>query len=152
MDFVEIKFFYFKKRIFFNHFLFILSHIILFIAVPCFHLGMKRAGYNYKREFEWLDGTNVGDTYSNFAAGEPNNDPDPQHCGVFFTKTGSWKSEDCGSERFYACQRLAGTNIICMANIKFGEKTCLSVQTRQDKTSEIAKYYQRLLWQIHTQL
>ena len=58
-------------------------------------------------DFEWLDGTNVGNTYNNFAQGEPNNDPDEQDCGVFFTSDGYWKSELCEA-RYYVCQREAG--------------------------------------------
>ena len=79
--------------------------------VSSFHLGMERVGFEYNREFSWLDGANVGDTYNNFADGEPNNFNVPESCevfytstGLFYTSTGFWKSEQC-TARPYVCQR-----------------------------------------------
>ena len=69
---------------------------------------MKRvAYYDQPSGFDWLDGTNVGDTYNNFANGEPDNLQGDEDCGIFFTKTGVWRSEGCES-RSYVCQREAG--------------------------------------------
>ena len=72
--------------------------------VSSFHLGMELVGFEYNCEFSWLDETNVGDTYSNFADGEPNNFNVPENCGVFYTSTGLWKSEQC-TARPHVCQR-----------------------------------------------
>ena len=81
--------------------------LIIFIRalVSSFHLGMVRIRITGQpRDFEWLDGTNVGDTYYNFADGEPDNNQGDENCGVFYTSTGLWKSEQC-TERPYVCQR-----------------------------------------------
>ena len=56
---------------------------------------MKRAGYFlYPRDFDWFDGTNVSDTYNNFAAKEPNNHLGNEDYGTLYTSAG-WKSELC---------------------------------------------------------
>ena len=71
---------------------------------------MKRGKGCYSgqpKDFDWLNGTNVGDTYSNFAGGEPNNDQTTEDCGVFYTSTKLWSSELCGSQP-YVCQKKAG--------------------------------------------
>ena len=69
---------------------------------------MERIEYTWTaRDFEWLDGTNVDETYDNFADGEPNNHNNPEGCGVFCTCSGLWKSEKCES-RYYVCQRETG--------------------------------------------
>ena len=57
---------------------------------------MKRAGYFlYPRDFDWFDGTNVSDTYNNFAAKEPNNHLGNEDYGTLYTSAGVWKSELC---------------------------------------------------------
>ena len=86
--------------------------IFMFISVSSFLLGMKRVGYSERpKAFDWLDGTNVGNTYNNFAPGEPNNNQGNEDCGVVYTKSGFWRSEQC-SARPYICQRPAGTKLI----------------------------------------
>ena len=76
-----------------------------------FYLGMERVGYAGRpADFEWLDGASVGDTYNNFAAGEPNNYQGKENCGVFFSIDGFWRSELCSLKRRYVCQRLAGAS------------------------------------------
>ena len=73
-----------------------------------FYLGMKRVGYaEQPADFDWLDGTSVGDTYNNFADGD-NNNQGQENCGVFYTIDGFWRSELCSLKRCYVCQRLAG--------------------------------------------
>ena len=73
---------------------------------------MKRVGYNLRpSSFDWLDGTNVGDTYHNFADGEPDNNQGDENCGVFFTSDDLWRGEKCTSRPF-VCQREAGHTII----------------------------------------
>ena len=57
---------------------------------------MERVSYTGQpTAFKWLDGTNVRDTYNNFAFGEPNNPQGDEDCGIFFTNTGLWRSEQC---------------------------------------------------------
>ena len=83
------------------------QRLIIFMRdlVSSFHLGMQRVGYSLQpSSFVWLDGTNVGDTYYNFADGEPDNYQGNEDCGVFYTSTGLWRSEQC-TTRPYVCQR-----------------------------------------------
>ena len=69
---------------------------------------MERVDYTGQpNSFDWLDSTNVGKTFSNFADGEPDNSPDLQHCGVFYTICGLWRSEKC-TPRPFLCQRPPG--------------------------------------------
>ena len=71
-------------------------------------MGMERVDYSGRPSaFSWLDGTSVGDTYSNFADRELNNEQGQEDCGVFYTSNGLWRSESCES-RYYVCQRPAG--------------------------------------------
>ena len=60
----------------------------------------------FRQKFEWLDGTNVDNTYSNFALGEPNNHQGNENCGVLsVTQHYLWLSETCESRQFYICQK-----------------------------------------------
>ena len=65
-----------------------------------------RFGSGRTHDFDWLSGTNVGNTYHNFA--ELINNSGFDRCGVFFTMDGSWKTERCGVSRHFVCQRNAG--------------------------------------------
>ena len=65
-----------------------------------------RFGTGSARDFNWLSGTNVGDTYFNFA--ELANNSGFDRCGVFITMDGSWKTERCDDSRHFVCQRNAG--------------------------------------------
>jgi len=98
---------------------------------------MKRSihtGVGRPSDFEWLDRTNVGATYSNFAKNEPNFEPVVQgniaNCVVFFIDTGNWKTQLCSDKRYYVCQRYAGTfkmfsiSLFCFTWYKF--KFCLT--------------------------
>ena len=84
------------------------SWICNIFAVGSFYLGMERIGFaSRSSDFFWLDGTNVGDAYNNFANGEPDNGLGQEICGVFFTNIGLWRSERCETH-YYVCQRPAG--------------------------------------------
>ena len=66
---------------------------------------MERVSYNGRpNSFEWLNGTNVGDTFNNFAPGEPDNEQSFEDCAAFHTSSGLWRSEQC-TARPYVCQR-----------------------------------------------
>jgi len=50
------------------------------------------------RDFNWLDGTNVDNTYNNFADGEPNNEQGSEICGIvtnFISFHSQIKSRNC---------------------------------------------------------
>ena len=48
----------------------------------------------YRQKFEWLGGTNVDNTYCNFALEEPNNDEGNEICvGLSVTHRYQWLSE-----------------------------------------------------------
>jgi len=71
---------------------------------------MERSNvFGHPRDFDWLDGTNVGETYSNFIDGEPDNQNGEEDCGVFFIAIdGKWRSQLCSYGRQYVCQRYTG--------------------------------------------
>ena len=74
-------------------------------------MGMKLVAYiDQTSGFEWLDGTNVGDTFNNFADGEPHNYQGDEQCGVLFTSDGLWRSERCES-RYYVCKQKTGQSL-----------------------------------------
>ena len=83
------------------------------------YLGMTRVDLTtHPRDFNWLDGTPVENTYNNFPPGEPDNNSGNDGCVVFNTNDGLWRTEQCSPLRHYVCQRDAG-EIFCSCLLKF---------------------------------
>jgi len=67
---------------------------------------MKRVGTaEIPKDFEWLDGTGVDETYNNFADGEPDTGGGSNTVGVFVTMDGTWKSDVRIRRIPFVCQR-----------------------------------------------
>ena len=69
-------------------------------------IGLERVDAS-QYGFEWIDGTSVNDSYSNWADGEPSNNLQ-EDCVVLEGIPKQWQDNACTGPRWYICQRKTG--------------------------------------------
>ena len=74
-------------------------------------IGLRRVDPS-QYGFEWIDGTSVNDTYSNWADGEPDNNYRSEDCVVLDGSPIKWMDKPCPAPTWYMCQRKTGTVLL----------------------------------------
>ena len=69
-------------------------------------LGMEASNGN--NDFKWVDGTSVGETFSEWAPGEPNYPGVDENCAYMYVsggKEGEWNNNPCDQLHHVVCQK-----------------------------------------------